>query len=203
MSEQPTIRKYGRNSGPDGGRAIGRLIIRLRRLITENMKACKVLVIKGRVKLGIDETNRIENALRYEAMILANAATPHERWLCEAAANTPFRSVESILMPAEQAQLNDGFSDENKDDIYQEAPARTKSQHIWELRTIENQRELSGTTTYERARLAFARSGVQMFCDTAKDGLFGRDWLFHQKAREHRGGCFVEPLFEQSINFLF
>ncbi len=71
------------------------------------------------------------------------------------------------------------------------------------VREVETVRELPGASTRQRTGLSFVRSCVQMSCDVANGGLLGRQRLFHQKSREHCGGGFIEPLFEESIDFFF
>lgn len=204
MSPQPNFWRSGRSRDPAVPRVVGQLATQLRRLVIECLKPFEALAIEGRIDDGIEVARGVGNALQREAMPLANAATTDERLLYEAAAEgTPFGSVESILMPEKEAQLNDEFGGEVKGAIRHQPPARTLTEHICESRAIQKQRELSGTSTYESSRLAFVRRSMQMSRDAAKGGLLRRDWLLHQKAREHRGGCFVKPLFEEGVNFFF
>jgi hypothetical protein len=168
------------------------------------MKAFKRLLIKARVNGDVDEATSTKNVLRHEAMPLANAADREERASRKAAATMMrLRSEASNLMPAENMQPTGDFNGENRSKFGRHAPETTLGQHFRNLRLIGNRSELSGTSAYERARLTIVRSGMQMFRDSANGGLLRRNGLFHQKAREHRGGGFIEPLFEESINFLF
>jgi hypothetical protein len=204
MSSQPTFRRSGRRRGRAAHRVVGQLATQLGWFVIECLKPLEALAIERRIDDGIDVASGVGNALQRDAMRLANAATPDERLLYETEAEgTPFGSVYSILMPEEEAQLSDDFGGEAKGAIHQQRPARTQTEHICDSRAIQNQRELSGTSTYESPRLTFVRRSMQMSRDAAKGGLLRRDWLFHQKAREHRGGCFVKPLFEEGINFFF
>lgn len=77
-----------------------------------------------------------------------------------------------------------------------------RDRHIYEGE-IEKERELTGAGTNERPRQTFLGRGVKLFGCVASGSLLGRRWLLHQKAREHRGSGFVEPLLEKSVNFLF
>jgi hypothetical protein len=81
--------------------------------------------------------------------------------------------------------------------------ARTSNQRDLYVSELAKQRELSGTGAGERTRLALLRRGMKMVSCVANGKRLGRQRLFHQKTSEHRGGGFVEPLFEESINFLF
>ena len=65
------------------------------------------------------------------------------------------------------------------------------------------ERDLPGASANECAGLTFLRRCMQMFRDMANRSVLRRQWLFHQETRKHRGGSFVEPLFEKGINFLF
>ena len=67
--------------------------------------------------------------------------------------------------------------------------------------SVGNETQLFGTSTYQRAGLTFVRGGVQVLGRATKGGLLRSDWLLHQETSEHRGSGFVEPLFEESINF--
>jgi hypothetical protein len=64
-------------------------------------------------------------------------------------------------------------------------------------------RELPAAGARKRAGLTFVRSCLQMFGHVANGSLRRRQRLFHQKSGEHRGGSFVEPLFEKSVDFFF
>lgn len=88
-------------------------------------------------------------------------------------------------------------------DLGRFVPAGNLNKFRRHVREGQIARELSGASTNECAGLTFLRRGMQMFCDVANWSVFGRQRLFHQKTRKHRGGSFVEPLFEKSINFLF
>lgn len=200
--------RHFQDSGPFCGASVvsgvGRLATQLRWFVAENLKALKRLRIKARIDGDVDETGRMGNVSRHATMLLANNATRSERVSRKAAARiTPLRSAASNLTPAENAQPTDDFNGENSCKFDRHAPATTRSQLFGNLCAIGNRGELSRASAHERARLTIVRRGMQMFRDSANDGLLLCDWLFHQKPREHRGGGFVEPLFEEGINFLF
>jgi hypothetical protein len=82
-------------------------------------------------------------------------------------------------------------------------PTETYFGHALEVRELGIELELPGARAHQRARLAFLRSGVQMFGDITNGSLFLSYRLFHQKTREHCSRSFVEPLLEECIDFFF
>jgi hypothetical protein len=167
------------------------------------MKAFKVLVINRRISSGINKADRMENASRNKATLLTNTSTQYEQLPYEAeAADTPCRPVESILMPIEKSHPHENFFVRRESRCCEMAPARTLDGSIRYVRPT-GKKKLSEASAHEGARLNFVRSGMQMFRDAANGALLRRDWLLHQETREHSGGGFVEPLFEEGINFLF
>jgi hypothetical protein len=168
------------------------------------MNTFEAAAAETRISGGFDKANRTVNAWQHEAMRLASAATRHDCLLRQAVDNeSPLGSASPIRMLEETSQPHEDL-DVKRQPICHRAPAaRTHSRHARNLHAIENQRDSTGTRTYQGARLTFVKGSVQMFRHAADGGMFLRDRLLHQKTREHSGGGFVEPLFEECVNFLF
>jgi hypothetical protein len=168
------------------------------------MKLRETSVPRARFNGGTDEADRIENDFRHQVMVLPNAATQRECLLGEVVTNElPRRSTLPIPMLNETSWRNDELTVDRKSARHQEAGARARSRRVQIIYAIADRRELTGTTAHERARLTFVRRVMQMPGNSTKRGRFLSKWLLHQKTREHCGGCFVEPLFEKGVNFLF
>jgi hypothetical protein len=173
-------------------------------LITKNIEAFTTSAIKIRSNGGIDERIRPEFGDQGQLMVHTHPDGRNDPSRCEnAVTDTGFPRPRSIPLPTKEPQTPEKLKFSREFEGYRPTPTGTHGGNIRDAREVGNEKDLSGPAAYERARLTFVRRGMQMFRDAADDGLLRRDWLLHQKACEHRGGGFVEPLFEKSINFLF
>jgi len=151
MSKHSYFPNSRRNDGPVADRVAGRLSTRLRRLVTEHMKAFKVLVINRRISSGINEADRMENASRNKATLLTNTSTQYEQLPYEAeAADTPCRPVESILMPIEKSHPHENFFVRRESRCCEMAPARTLDGSIRYVRPTERKSYLKRVRTRAR-----------------------------------------------------
>jgi hypothetical protein len=205
MSLQLHIPKSGRNRDWHANRGVARLMDRPRRAVTENMKTYEAQFVPARVDGNLNEKNRIGIVVRHKLSRLSQTDSRDVRLSREAAATiTRFRSASSSLVLAERSHPTGKPKIQTAYRYHQPTLVKTHNKSIREIAAVLNENELPGTSTHDGARLSFVRGGgVQMFRDAANNGLLRRDWLFHQKSREHRGSSFVEPLFEEGIDFLF
>lgn len=204
MRQHSHFRAFRKSFRLSTDRVMSRLTMGTRQSITGSMKLFKPSVTRARISGGIDEANRMESGLRHRSILLANTATQDKCILRQAVANVlPLRSASPIRMPEKTSKAHADFNIQRESTRHQEGTAKTRSRRVRKSRAMDSHCESARTSTHQRARLTLVRRGMQMFGDAASRGLLMNDWLLHQKTREHCGGCFVEPLFEEGINFLF
>jgi hypothetical protein len=154
MRQQRHFRKSRQDDVPPTTRVMGRERTRNRQSSTGFMKLFKTSPIEVRVNGGVHEANRTENAERHRSILLANTATRDKCMLREAVANEwPLRSASPIHMPDEILQPHDDLNVERKSTCRQGMAMRPHSRRVRDLHASENQHELTGTSTHERARL--------------------------------------------------
>jgi hypothetical protein len=204
MSQQAIIREFGTQLTVSTGRIDSRLAILSIMSVCENDEACDenavtarwntvgcvapwIRAVERRASIIKMNTRRLGRSLR--SGLYPNPLTLFSGTQICARAET-LRSQKKIAITTKQERVKS-----ERNEVY-------FGRKLF-LHAMENLCGLSGSSARQGASVTFRRSCVQMFGDVAHGSLLRRHGLLHQKTGEHCSGRFIEPLFEQSVDFFF
>jgi hypothetical protein len=203
MSKRDTLQKSGDTAAPAVGRRALPSGVSICTLPGKSANSVQESSVLERLKMSVNDLPRRRKTARQRLIVVASLAEQRRCVARSCAWNAaPDRSGTTIPVRGEWLRSQGQVPLTSRAERRRLLLAETYDGRHIRVRMKKSGSELPGARAYEGASLTFLQRGIKMFRDAANGSLVGRYRLFHQKTSEHGSGCFIEPLFKESINFL-